>query len=1081
MTRHSGFVVWHLSRATHRLLHRLLLLVMALLVLASIGLAVGLWKLAQGPMDGLWLANRINAALTRDASPVRVAFGAVSLSWNGFHAGATEPLDLRATGLVLTDAAGATIGTATQARLVFAVTDLLLGRIFPRSVEVDDAHLLLTRQTVDLLTPAADQPPADALSPATPRSGPQTPAAVVTAVIPAPLRRVHLRNAAIAFRDPAEHLAFDGRQIDLSLNRQRDGRIRGLLTAPVTIGAGSTLLNADIDLDPAGRNTATLRLAPFRPAAMGVSDRLAFLRPIDAPLSVTATATLDRRWYPAHLRATVSLGAGQLRLGRGAVPVLAASATLAGSPAHMRMTGLHLDLLRAADGGIETLDATGALTHAAGRISGDLAMTLAHIDAADIPRIWPPGIGDNVRNWITEHVMAGSAQGQAALTLEADDALRDITVTHAQGTLDVSGGTFTWMSHMPPVQQAEAHLRLVDADTLDIQMPAARQQVAPGQPDILATDGHMRITGLSLKDQYSDIGVTLKGPITSVMTLLAEPRLKLLSAHPVALKPDAGEVSGSMTFKVPLKNDLDIDDIDLQGRFHLAGVHLPDAAGAHALNDGAFDMTVDKTGMSFKGTGTLAAVPLTLTGAMSFQRPSTPDQVMLRLDATGAARGETLAAAGVPFATLASGGPIPLTAAVRQLPNGIETIRLTGDLTPAALTVTPLGYHKPPGTAARLAATLRLANGHIVAIEPLTLQGEDLDVAGTATLPAGQTGTVRFDRLVMGRTDASFTARIAPAGHLTLAVSGRALDLGAWLTRRRDPDAPQATTPPWRLDGRVAHVFLAHGEAARGLTITAAGAGDRLDAAEVTGTMDSAGQPQAGKGGGFSLHLAGAATNGRRALRVQAADAGRFLRGIDAVRTLNGGSLAIDAGIAAPNGLAPMAGTVRLDGVVVRNSPFLAKLLQAITLYGLLDALRGPGMTFDRVSLPFRYDGRDLYLDNAVADNTSLGLTAAGRVGLGPHPSDLTGTIVPAYFFNTLPGRIPLIGRLFSPEKGGGVFAWRFTARGPIADPDIAINPVSALTPGFLRGLFGLFDGKPPSPQPIPTAPTAPPTTPAHP
>jgi hypothetical protein len=45
---------------------------------------------------------------------------------------------------------------------------------------------------------------------------------------------------------------------------------------------------------------------------------------------------------------------------------------------------------------------------------------------------------------------------------------------------------------------------------------------------------------------------------------------------------------------------------------------------------------------------------------------------------------------------------------------------------------------------------------------------------------------------------------------------------------------------------------------------------------------------------------------------------------------------------------------------------------------------------------------------------------------------------------------------LFSPEKGGGLFAMRYSMTGPTADPKIKVNPLSALTPGFLREIFGL-------------------------
>ncbi|MFC7542924.1 hypothetical protein ACFQU2_30460 [Siccirubricoccus deserti] len=58
--------------------------------------------------------------------------------------------------------------------------------------------------------------------------------------------------------------------------------------------------------------------------------------------------------------------------------------------------------------------------------------------------------------------------------------------------------------------------------------------------------------------------------------------------------------------------------------------------------------------------------------------------------------------------------------------------------------------------------------------------------------------------------------------------------------------------------------------------------------------------------------------------------------------------------------------------------------------------------------------------------------------------------------FNTLLGNIPLLGRLFSPEAGGGVFAGTYRVQGPLADPQVTVNPLAALTPGFLRGLFGL-------------------------
>ena len=67
-----------------------------------------------------------------------------------------------------------------------------------------------------------------------------------------------------------------------------------------------------------------------------------------------------------------------------------------------------------------------------------------------------------------------------------------------------------------------------------------------------------------------------------------------------------------------------------------------------------------------------------------------------------------------------------------------------------------------------------------------------------------------------------------------------------------------------------------------------------------------------------------------------------------------------------------------------------------------------------------------------------------------------SGTIVPANAINSLPGRIPIIGDLLT-GRGGGVFAATYKVSGPMAEPRVTVNPLSALAPGFLRNLFGVF------------------------
>ena len=196
---------------------------------------------------------------------------------------------------------------------------------------------------------------------------------------------------------------------------------------------------------------------------------------------------------------------------------------------------------------------------------------------------------------------------------------------------------------------------------------------------------------------------------------------------------------------------------------------------------------------------------------------------------------------------------------------------------------------------------------------------------------------------------------------------------------------------------------------------------------------------------------------GGRRLTASVDDAGELLRGLDYVRSMQGGKLSVQAQYDDAQPDRPLVGSADIENFRIRDAPALGKLLQAMTLYGLVQVMQGPGLGFTRLVAPFRLTDDAIELADARAFSPSLGLTVKGRVDLDAEKIDMQGTIVPAYFFNSLLGNIPLVGKLFSPERGGGVFAASYTLRGRIEDPEVSVNPLAALTPGFLRGLFGLF------------------------
>ncbi len=147
-------------------------------------------------------------------------------------------------------------------------------------------------------------------------------------------------------------------------------------------------------------------------------------------------------------------------------------------------------------------------------------------------------------------------------------------------------------------------------------------------------------------------------------------------------------------------------------------------------------------------------------------------------------------------------------------------------------------------------------------------------------------------------------------------------------------------------------------------------------------------------------------------------------------------------------------GKIVMRDLKVVKAVLLGKLLNILSM-DILDLLNGKGIGFSSLKGGFSFKNGVLELDKLLATGTSLGINASGTVDFTARQYDLGGAIIPAYVVNSLLGNIPLIGPIFVGKEGEGVIATRYSAKGDYNDPQISVNPLSMLTPGFLRHLWG--------------------------
>jgi hypothetical protein len=204
--------------------------------------------------------------------------------------------------------------------------------------------------------------------------------------------------------------------------------------------------------------------------------------------------------------------------------------------------------------------------------------------------------------------------------------------------------------------------------------------------------------------------------------------------------------------------------------------------------------------------------------------------------------------------------------------------------------------------------------------------------------------------------------------------------------------------------------------------------------------------------------------DGMQRLSASSPDAGAVLKALDITPNVVGGRLSAQGRTDPARSDRAIAGTANIQDFRLVNAPAMAKLLSVALLTGVLDSLRGEGIGFRRMDADFLWADPQIEIRDGRMYGASIGITARGKVDLEAETLDLAGTIVPAYAVNSILGNIPILGDLLAGERGGGIFAANYTARGATGEPDVRINPLSTLAPGFLRRLFGGLGGGPAAP-----------------
>ncbi|MBY0334123.1 MAG: hypothetical protein K2X49_25990, partial [Acetobacteraceae bacterium] len=343
-----------------RWLQRLIRVLLPLTLLATLGLGVLAWRLAQGPLPLPMLARQIERSVNAEGG-LRLEIAAAAIAWEGWRAGTAAPMDIRLDGVRLRDATGALRADLPDVALTLSMRALLQGRLAPTAIELRRPSLLVTREAdggISLGAGMAMTGPDDAAE-ATPGGTPL--GGVIEALhrssaeragALASFRRLRIQAGHVLVQDRLLHRRWSLNGTAIEIRRSPAGGLaaEGAATAESVGLAVPVRLAARMPAEEPPRLTVELALPALRPAELAVLwPELAPLRVLDAPITLAARAVFEAAGEaagrPTRIQARLQGGTGALDFGGGRrLPFTSLGAALDGDEGRLRLTAATLTL-----------------------------------------------------------------------------------------------------------------------------------------------------------------------------------------------------------------------------------------------------------------------------------------------------------------------------------------------------------------------------------------------------------------------------------------------------------------------------------------------------------------------------------------------------------------------------------------------------------------------------------------------------------------------------------------------------------------------------------------------------------------
>ncbi len=657
---------------------------------------------------------------------------------------------------------------------------------------------------------------------------------------------------------------------------------------------------------------------------------------------------------------------------------------------------------------------------------------------------WPHGFALGARNWIVGSMRSGEITNlkiHAAID-ENDINNRFIADDNLNIRYDVSGGEVRYMRKMPWLRQAKG-TGILRGNSSDFYLHTG---VVDGL-DVMG--GHVNIPKIFPYGGDFTIELKGRGTVSEMLRVTNFPPFEFAKKYGVDPQEFGGAGDINIHITRPLLVHFDKSRIlyELDGKF--SKVNIPVGIGGFALNDGTLSLKADRQAISLSGPIKLGQWQTRL----DWRKPLLIADTLAKYTLSGVISRDDLDAFGIGLRRH-FGGKIGVVIEGEGDGLKVRQADIFASFKTADLNIGNL-WAKPEGVDGSFSARLTLGQNGGGALDNIQMKSDGLHIAGSASMAENfKLETLDFPiARIDGFIDAQVLAKPTDDGVLSLDVSGNYLNIEQWVARAFKTQTSTLAAPV-KLRANLDTISLHANYQLKNAMAAFDYSGDSVSHALLQGTIGTGEDGKTGEGGEFFAQINAETAMSRRRVQVRIADAGKaaltFL-GLDAI---TGGQLQIDGFLPPSGDKGGLSGQVNLTNFTLTRAPVFTQILSLASLQGLADTLAGAGLKFNRLEMQFALRDGVLKIRDGRASGSALGLTGAGDISVADRHLDFSGVLVPSYTVNSVLADIPVLGGIVTGKKGEGMFALNYTVKGPFQKTRVNVNPLSALTPGFLRRIF---------------------------